>query len=100
MVPTHSFYFSRFMTGLHKQVGEVVRQDWPVPIEVMQYIDQNLNCLWNQETDPDGKKCIAEMGAWFVGGFSTGLQGEEMLLIKLRGTADSLQFLNHTFFSV
>ena len=92
-VQTHTFYFSRFMTGLHKRVGEVVKQDWPVPIEVMQYIDRNLNRLWNQEADPAARKCIAEMGTWFVGGFCTGLRGEEMLLIELRGTADSLQFL-------
>jgi hypothetical protein len=30
------------------------------------------------------------MGAWFIGGFCTGLRGEEMLLIELAGTANSL----------
>ena len=40
----------------------------------------------------EGKR-IAEMGAWFIGGFCTGLRGEEMLLIKLAGTANSLSHL-------
>lgn len=92
-VETHSFWFSRFMTGLHKRVGEVVKQDWPVPIEVMQYIDRVLNKAWNLETDPEARKKIAEMGAWYIMGFCVGLRGEEMLLIELAGTAASLRFL-------
>ena len=93
-VETHSFWFSRFMTGLHKRVGEVVKSDWPVPIEVMKYVDRVLNKAWNLETDPDARKRIAEMGAWYIMGFCVGLRGEEMLLIELAGTAASLRFLN------
>lgn len=93
-VPSHTFWFSRFMTGVHKRVGEVVRQDWPIPIEVVQYIDRALNRLWRDpNTDDDSRKKIAEMGVWFVVQFCTGLRGEEMVLIELKGTADSLQFL-------
>jgi hypothetical protein len=33
------------------------------------------------------------MGAWFIGSFCAGLCGEEMLLIKLAGTANSLSHL-------
>jgi hypothetical protein len=33
------------------------------------------------------------MGEWFIGSFCTGLQGKEMLLIKLAGTANSLSHL-------
>jgi len=92
-VATHSFWYTRFMTGLHKRVGEVVKPDWPVPIAVMQYIDRGLNRLWSHESDLATKKRIAEMGAWFVVGFCIGLRGEEMLLIELSGTAESLRFL-------
>lgn len=92
-VPTHSFWFSRFMTGIHKRVGEVVRQDWPIPIEVVQYIDKALNRLWRDAVDDASRKKIAEMGVWFVVQFCTGLRGEEMLLVEFTGTADSLKFL-------
>jgi len=95
-VPTHSFWYSRFMTGLHKRVGEVVKPDWPIPVEVVKHIDQTLNRLWKNETANEDKKRIAEMGAWFVGGFCVGLRGEEMLLIELKGTSDNLRFLSDT----
>lgn len=36
------------------------------------------------------------MGAWFVGTFCTALRGEEVLLIKLAGAADSLEYLRNT----
>lgn len=94
-VPTHTFWFSRFMTGIHKRVGEVVRQDWPIIIEVLQYIDRALNRLWRNATEDDSRKKIAEMGVWYVVQFCTGLRGEEMMLIELSGTADSLKFLDN-----
>lgn len=92
-VSTHSFWFSRFMVGLHKRVGEVVKQDWPMPIEVLQYIDRRLDRLWMVETDHSARKRIAEMAVWYVVGFCSGLRGEEMPLIELTGTARSLKFL-------
>lgn len=81
------------MTGLHKRVGEVTKSNWPIPIEVVKYIDHALNVLWINENDMAERKRIAEMGAWFVMGFCVGLRGEEMPLIELSGTASSLQFL-------
>jgi hypothetical protein len=39
------------------------------------------------------KRQIAEMGTWFICGFSTGLRGEEMVLIEFAGTANRLRFL-------
>eukprot|EP00957_Ditylum_brightwellii_P048956 3714855-Ditylum_brightwellii.AAC.1 len=34
-VPTHQFWLSQFMLGLHKQVGELVKQDKPISINVV-----------------------------------------------------------------
>jgi hypothetical protein len=47
-VSTHSFWFSRFMTGIHKQVGEIKRQDEPITIDVLHAID---SLLWKQSGD-------------------------------------------------
>ena len=93
-VSTHTFFFSRFMEGIHKRVGEVVKPDWPVPAAVVKEIDDRLNEAWRNTQDPQTKKKIAEMGTWYVGGFCTGLRGEEMLMIELAGTANSLKFLS------
>lgn len=92
-VPTHSFFFSRFMEGLHRRVGEVVKQDWPIPIKVIVYIDRELNELWATLTDENEKLKVAQLGVWFVVGFCTALRGEEMLKIELAGTAATLRFL-------
>ena len=92
-VPTHSFWFVRFMEGLHRRVGEVVKQDWSIPINVLKYIDESLDELWVSAVDVADRLRIAEMGTWFVVGFCTGLRGEEMLMIELEGTAQQLRFL-------
>ena len=92
-VPTHSIWFTRFMEGIHRRVGEVVKQDWPIPIKVIMYIDKELNELWETLTDSQEKLKIAQLAVWFICGFCTGLRGEEMLMIELAGTADRLRFL-------
>ncbi len=92
-VSTHSFWFTRFMTGIHKRVGEIKRQDEPVTIDVLHEIDKILETEWRRTDDPNVKLKTAEMGAWIIGGFCTGLRGEEMLLIEFAGTAKSLERL-------
>jgi hypothetical protein len=76
-VVTHSFWFSRFMSGLHNHVGEVRKQDEPVTIEVLREVGKILEGEWRQASDTAVKRRVAEMGVWFVAGFCTGLRGEE-----------------------
>jgi hypothetical protein len=92
-VVTHSFWFTRFMEGLHKRVGEVRHQDEPITIEVLHELDRILEAEWRQAKLPALKRQVAEMGTWFIVGFCSGLRGEEMLLIELAGTARDLVFL-------
>jgi hypothetical protein len=35
------------------------------------------------------------MGTWFLGGFCAGLRGEEMLLIELAGSVNSLVHMDN-----
>jgi hypothetical protein len=93
-VPTHSFWFSRFMNGVHKRVGEIKRQDEPITIDVLHSIESILETEWRRTNDPISRKRTAEMGAWLIGGFCTGMRGEEMLLIEYAGTAKSVEKLN------
>jgi hypothetical protein len=92
-VPTPSFWFTRFMTGIHRRVGEVQKQDEPITIDVLKAIEDLLEDDWSRATNLQQKRRIAEMGAWFICGFCTGLRGEEMVLIEVAGTASSLKFL-------
>jgi hypothetical protein len=91
---THQFWFSRFMTGVHKRVGQIRKPDKEVSIDVIHAADRLLNIEWENARKPEEKKRIAEMGTWFIGGFCTGLRGEEKLLIELAGTAKSLEHMN------
>ncbi len=96
--PTYSLWFTRFMEGVHRRVGEIVKQDEPISIEVVHAVDKILEQKWRAEKA--GRRRlgvlldISRMVMWFVVGFCTGLRGEEMLLIKFWGTYDSLEKLD------
>jgi hypothetical protein len=59
----------------------------------MHEVDWILESKWENAWRADERKSIPEMGAWFIRGLCTGLCGEEMLLIELAGTANSLTHL-------
>lgn len=93
-VPTHTFWFTRFMSGLHKHVGEVRKQDEAVTIDVMWEIKRILQAEWERATDVKLKQKIVDMGAWFMIGFVLGLRGEEMTQIELAGTTERARHLD------
>lgn len=93
-VISHQFWFSRFMSGIHKRVGQVRKPDKEISIEVLHAADKILEEQWLGARTIGQKKRISEMGTLFVGGFCTGLRGEELLTIELAGTANSLVHLD------
>lgn len=92
-VVSHQFWFSRFMSGIHKRVGQVRKPDKEMTIEILHGADAILEEQWSGARTISKKKRIAEMGTWFSAGFCTGLRGEEMLNIELAGTANSIKHL-------
>jgi hypothetical protein len=92
-VATHQFWYSRFMNGVHKRVGEVRKPDEIITIEVLHAVDKILEKEWAKAKTQEAKRKICEIGAWMMGGFCTGLRGEEMLLVDLLGTATSVRKL-------
>jgi hypothetical protein len=101
-VPTHSFWFSRFMTGVHKRVGDERRQDRAITIDVLHAVDKILELEWrrvkvNLNANLRTARKIAEMGVWFVCGYCLGIRGEEMGLIEFAGTAQSIPHLNDSY---
>jgi hypothetical protein len=93
-VVTHSFWFSRFMSGLHKRVGEIKKRDKAISIDAVHAIEDVLHSEWRKMDDPKVKQRIAEMGVWIIGAFCVRLRGEEMLLIEFAGTSNSLKHMN------
>jgi hypothetical protein len=45
-VSMHSFWFTWFMTGIHKRVGEINWQDKPITIDILHAIDAFLEAEW------------------------------------------------------
>jgi hypothetical protein len=90
-VVSHQFWFSRFMNGIHKQVGQVQKPNKEMSINVLHAADAILEEQWSGAWTIKQKRRITEMGTWFSTGFCTRLQGEEMLHIKLAGTANILK---------
>jgi hypothetical protein len=90
-VPTHTFWFHRFMVGIHKRVGEQIRrQDEALSIAFLHAVDRILEARWRATTDALVHRRVAEMGTWFCGGFCTGLRGKEMVRIAFSGTVNSM----------
>jgi hypothetical protein len=105
-VVTHRFWYSCFMAGVHKHVGQIRKPDKELTVKVFQAMKQILDIKWRNATATTQKQKIAEMGmfirltrllirAWFIGGFCMGLRGEEMILLELAGTANSFVNMNN-----
>jgi hypothetical protein len=63
-VVTHSLWFSRFMSGLHKRVGDVKKRGEAMTIGVVHAIQVILHAEWGKTYDLKIKGRIAEMGTW------------------------------------
>lgn len=88
--PTQSYWFTRFMGGFHKRVGQTKRQDFPIQIITL----KKLQDMWEAEWDDQGtvrERLITSTEAtWFLVGFCCGLRGEEMVQIEESGTRESM----------
>ena len=89
-VPTHSFWFNRFMSGFHKRIGQKRLQDEPVLIKTM----MGMMDAWDQDWDDAGsseeKLEVAMTATWFVLSFCGGFRGEEMIQIEEKATLGSI----------
>lgn len=69
------------------------KKETPVTIDNLWELSKILEGMWQRTNNLKVKRCVAEMGVWFVAGLCTGLRGKEKLLIEFAGTARSLKFL-------
>jgi hypothetical protein len=92
-VPTHTFWFTRFLVGIHRRVGEIKKQDEAVTIDVLHVYERVLEVRWRPAKNEREKHDVARLGSWMLGGFCTGLRGEEQLRIEFAGTKKSLKWM-------
>ena len=93
---THTNWFSRFMTGLKRRTGQVIRQDKAISIQVLKAVMTHLEDRWATSQSREERLELSRSGAWFSIGFCIGLRGEEMLQIERAATLHSLNHLTPT----
>ena len=62
-VVSHQFWFSRFMGGIHKRVGQIRKPDKEMSIKVLHATNWILEDKWSSSRTAIQRKRISEMGA-------------------------------------
>ncbi len=81
--PTYGEFFERFMRGLHKRMGEIVRPDRALSLDLLKEIMTQLEREW--ENHSYDKFQLAREGAFYLIAYCCALRGEEVPLADLFG---------------
>jgi hypothetical protein len=83
--PTHSLWFERFARGCLSRMGQIVKQDRAVSLELMHSLIALLEEEWNRvEALPD-KSVVAGLGAFALIAFCGSFRGPELFAVDLHG---------------
>lgn len=83
--PSYSYWFERFMKGVHKRMGEEVRSDYALSVGLLHLVLGNLNERWGEATTAGQRKEITEIAFFLVVAFGLGLRGEEVVKADVAG---------------
>lgn len=83
--PSYSYWFERFMRGLHKRMGEEVRSDYAVSAEVMTTAMSILDEEWERANSVKKRKQTVEIAWILISGYCCGLCGEEIMKLEASG---------------
>jgi hypothetical protein len=79
--PTYSDFFERFNKGLHKRMGDVVRPNRALSMDMLLEIFNILEREWAFESSLE----VALEGAFYTIAFGLALRGEEVEMVELWG---------------
>ena len=83
--PTSSMWFDHFMMGCHSRMGDIVKKDFAVSIEVLHELMRRLDQDWDRATTAEEKLRTAEIGTFCVVCFCGMLRGEEIVMMEMSG---------------
>ncbi len=83
--PTHSLWFERFARGCLSRMGQIIKQDWAVSLELMHAFLSLLEKEWTTASDGRNKNIIASIGAYSTIAFCGSFRGPEVFLVDLFG---------------
>jgi hypothetical protein len=89
--PTHSLWFERFTRGCLSRMGQIVKQDRAVSLELMHALSSLLEEEWGRAASPSDKGLVAGVGAMAIIAFCGSFHGPEMFAIDLHGLRKYLQ---------
>ena len=82
--PTHGEWFERFMLGVHKLMGDIVRPDRALSLEILHVIMVKLEEEWNEARDEE-RISLAQEASFYLIAFCGALRGEELQLVDITG---------------
>ena len=82
--PVYGHWYSRFMQGVHNRMGDDIRPDMAISIEVLHAMLNKLDLQWERAEHLIEKTRIAELGFFLTAGFSAALRGEEIVKLDVR----------------
>jgi hypothetical protein len=83
--PSYSYWFERFMRGVHKRMGKEVQLDFALSIRVLHKMLGHLDHDWNEARLAVKRKEVVEIACFLVMAFCLGLRGEEVVKINIAG---------------
>ena len=86
--PAYSLWFERFMIGMHKRMGDEVRQDKAVTLAVIHKLMEGLEEEYLGSRTEEERGELADMSVFILASFLAALRGEETLKISLGETRD------------
>jgi hypothetical protein len=91
--PTQSLFFECFSRGCLSRMGQVVRQNWAIPLPVVHALLELLQSDWAaaQNLGRQEQELIAMLGAYVVIAFCGSFRGNEVFLADMYGTAKYLK---------
>jgi len=98
---THSTWFEHFAAGCLRRMGQEIRQDRAISLNVMHALLHHLEGEWASTTDPGTQLYISSLGAYSVIAFCGSFRGPEVFLTDLFGlrkyldTPQSVQEIPH-----
>ena len=83
--PTYGVWYERFMRGMHKRMGEIVKPDRALSLDILLEIMNILENAWST-VEEENKYKLAEEGSFYLIGYLCALRGEEIPLADVFGT--------------
>jgi len=83
--PTNSLWFDRFAKGCLSRMGQLVKQDRAVSLELMHALCSLLEQEWEAASDIKSRSQVARLGAYSVIAFCGSFRGPEVFMTDLFG---------------